>query len=478
MKEKKNRHLFRFVLTLALSTLGSSAFALPQFSVESSRQCDNCHLDPSNWSNPELKDRKCTLSCNGCHVNPTGGGMRNASGGFYGREILPMFGERPSESTYRAAPGGQPASQPTSQLNSNSSPRIGWVSKVGLAELPALALIGAKAETYYDAGPGTPSRFAGMNPFPRFQVGTDVRLMVYRDQSQNKTSVFPMQMDLHLAATPIKVTKYNEGRLTLLTTVGVEGSRAQGTSDMLSRLFAKEYFALYDNLPYNMYAKAGRFLPAFGWRLDDHTSLVRQNFTFDNEGQRSGVEIGINPNYAFAHASFFNNSQKWDKPFDAEAGYGTAIHMGYRELLWQAGASFMYETSDVSSGTWAGLNWSFNMHDATPNHPWKGFDWLPLIYLGELDYRRVEPVGGGRSVNSLAAFHELNYLVVQGINLKTRYDWRDIDLELLNDHQHRYTFGVDYHPYTFVEINAQIRLNRFGSGDSATEGLLIVHGWY
>ena len=105
-------------------------------------------------------------------------------------------------------------------------------------------------------------------------------------------------------------------------------------------------------------------------------------------------------------------------------------------------------------------------------------DWLPLTYLGELDFRRQSPLDGGRSVDGLAAFHELNWLIIQGLSLKTRYDWRDLDLQIKDDHEHRYTFGLDFHPYTFVEVSAQMRLNRAASGDQSNEALLIVHGWY
>jgi hypothetical protein len=471
----------QFKLGLALVSfigcglLSSDAWALPQFSVRSARQCNNCHVDPKGWSNPEVKARKCTLSCNGCHVNPTGGGMRNVSGGYYGREILPMFGRRPSDSKGVGQVNPPPSSQPSSKVSAD--PPMGWVSKISLTELPALSMLGSQHQIM-DGGPGTASRYGGMDPFPLFQIGTDLRTMIYRDQSQGKTSIFPMQVDLHLAVSPLETTLFNEGRLTFLTTVGIEGSRSEAYKNVLSRFFVKEYFGLYDNLPYNLYAKAGRFLPAFGWRLDDHTSFVRQNFTFDHEGQKTGVEVGINPNYAYAHASFFNSASNWKKPFDHKAGYGTALHMGYRELLWQAGASFMYEGNDSLSGVWAGANWSLNIHDATEHHPWKGLDWVPVIYLGEFDYRRQTPAGGGRSVNSLAAFHELNWLIIQGLNIRTRYDWKDADLELKDDHRHRYTFGLVFHPYTFVEVSSQFRLNVLTAGDNFSEALLTIHGWY
>ena len=47
------------------------ARALPLYTSRAGRTCDNCHTDPTGWKNPNLKNRNCTLSCNGCHVNPS-----------------------------------------------------------------------------------------------------------------------------------------------------------------------------------------------------------------------------------------------------------------------------------------------------------------------------------------------------------------------------------------------------------------------
>ena len=57
--------------------------------------CDNCHVTPNNWKNPALAERKCSMSCQTCHVDPAGGGMRNTSGRFFGNSTLPMIATSP-----------------------------------------------------------------------------------------------------------------------------------------------------------------------------------------------------------------------------------------------------------------------------------------------------------------------------------------------------------------------------------------------
>ena len=83
-------------LIVALSLLCfHAARSTPMYAARAGRTCDNCHLTPNEWLNPALADRKCSLSCQVCHVDPAGGGMRNASGRFYGRATLPMVATSP-----------------------------------------------------------------------------------------------------------------------------------------------------------------------------------------------------------------------------------------------------------------------------------------------------------------------------------------------------------------------------------------------
>lgn len=95
----------RIVLLCVMTMLlGTAAFALPLYSAREGRSCSNCHVNPmrdnpDGWANPELPERKCSLSCMVCHVDPSGGGLRNTAGRYYGRSTLGVVGfeERPTE---------------------------------------------------------------------------------------------------------------------------------------------------------------------------------------------------------------------------------------------------------------------------------------------------------------------------------------------------------------------------------------------
>ena len=457
----------RAALATALLLLSKTAFALPQFAVLSARACDNCHVDPAGWKNPELSERRCSLNCNTCHVNPTGGGLRKASGRFYAMEALATWGVRPSDYAPKApgdqSPEERPASRPASAQASQWPPAPNSQGRYGLWDPRGLFLLGP----------------VGVN------MGIDLRAMAYFPQGGD-FAFFPMQTDLYLAVMPYNPKSFNKGRLTLLVNGGSLGSRSEEFSGFQDRFFLREYFALFDDLPYQLYAKLGQFLPAFGWRLDDHTAFIRQGQSFTNERQVNGIEVGLNPNYLYANLSVFvpgpddnrglGAGRNRASVLDFDNGVGTAINVGYRELLWQAGASFMFENRENRTDLWAGLSWSINLHNA--RHPWKGLDWIPVTYMGEFDVRSTHNKGdGGRVVNGLSILHEIDVLVWQGIFVQLRHEWQDPDVELIDDHRNRYTMGVVWHPYSFVELIAQYRINQEAGARSVAnnEGLIQLH---
>ena len=97
----------RVVLAAAALTLISvAAQATTMYAARSARTCDNCHVTPNKWENPPLPERKCNMSCQSCHVDPAGGGMRNASGRFFGQSTLAMIATspRPTDDWDRNAP--------------------------------------------------------------------------------------------------------------------------------------------------------------------------------------------------------------------------------------------------------------------------------------------------------------------------------------------------------------------------------------
>jgi hypothetical protein len=468
--------MIRWLLVLAMVGVAAPAWALPQYAVRSAKPCDTCHVDPTNWENPEMSKRKCSLDCSVCHVNPTGGGMRNEAGLFYGRQTLPMWGTRPADRAYRtpalaaSMPSTAPSSQPTGATDTQPASET---QPAGTEVAPADHTV---------PEPGTAGRYAGIEPHPTFQVGADLRMMGYFPRAKGEENAFfPMQTDLYLAVRPYNPEKLNEGRLTLLVNAGFLGSRGQKFDNFTDRYFVREAWAMYHDLPYNSYVRVGRFLPPYGWKLDDHSAFIRQgqNFMgqpFDMEREVTGVEVGVNPNYPYLHLALFNATDDWKKPVKGDDGYGAALSAGWRDLAWQLGTSLMYGHRDRSDQKFdqmmAGLQWALNFDQ---------IGWGPFIYLGEYDVNHVA-FEGRDAVTSLTAFHEVDWIFVESLNALVRYDWQDPDIKLAYDTRHRATVGLDWHPVEYLSLSAQYRHNWTNTSDRFETGtdeiLAIIHGWY
>ncbi|MBH24835.1 MAG: hypothetical protein CMH57_10350 [Myxococcales bacterium] len=441
----------RLTLALALVTLASGlsleAAATPIYAIRAGNACDTCHMEPSGWANPDLKDRLCSMDCNGCHVNPSGGGMRTSLGLHYGRQVLPTWGERPSEhydpEKYR--PEGHP--------------------KKGRYRI---------TEGFSGWWPGdTPfktidERYGDVDPDPSFRVGGDFRFMNLYNITDDEAAFFPMQADVYLMGKPLdKVTMY--------ASAGLRGYKERPDDlEAIDYFISREAFIKAGQFDYNSYVRAGRFNPSYGWRLPNHTAYTRRDLGFGENRQVFGMEAGINPNYLYANvAGFAQGLEGWpgdDEPF----GYGSTFNVGWRDLGWQVGGSLHYlnrlEDGNDNDDVTTGVNWGFNLY--------------PAVYLGEVDARFT--LTDGENVTSLFAYHELNWLVLRGWSLKGSYEWQDQNIDILDDHSHRVSLGGDWHPYTYTHIEALYRRTWAGGAypiteltdAQADEVLAILHAWF
>ena len=490
----------RAALALVAVLLPASSFALPQYAVRSARACDTCHVEPTGWTDPDVSERKCTLDCNGCHVSPGGGGMRTASGRYYGYQVLPMWGDRPADNAYEAPKlMGTPSSQPAAVPSSQPAAAVPSSQPAGVAASQPAVVAASQptpgGQTVMVAAPGTAGRYGGIETNPQFQIGADVRSMIYKpfedhpfaEDVDGAFAIFPMQLDIHLAARPYNPPALNVGRLTLLATAGVEGKRVDPDTDTHHRIFLKEYWAMYHDLPYQLYARLGRFMPIHGWRVDDHTFFTRQSQAFlgapfDMERQVTGLEVGVNPNYLYANLSVFNptvpnlkffGDQSFESPIDTDAGLGTALAVGYRDLFWQAGASGVFGRANELNQLMVSLQAALNFEVM--------WSWLPLIYLGEFQVNNRDTTPD-ESNTGLSAFHELGWMIMTGLNSKLRYEWIDQSTDFKFDTAHRATVGLEFHPYTWTTAALYYRHNWTNNEErfefATDEAFLQLHFWY
>lgn len=469
------RGLFVACLWLLAVPVLRPAIATPLYSARAGRTCDNCHLTPDDWVNPPLSERKCTLSCAACHVDPGGGGLRNASGRFFGRSTLPMIATAPRPTLdwdrelvpwlYRrdlataytdSLPRG-PRDFDRSREARWSLDRDRWARGRPLRQGSRWALF--------------PGRYADLRSDPLLRIGWDLRLATLFSAGAR---FFPMQTDLGIALHPVE-------HVTLLVNTGARG-RIHGTDRTLRDAhtpYLREAFVLLHEAPAIAYLKAGRFTPQFGLRLDDHTAQTRRTFELDGalpQTRVTGVEIGVHPNYPYAALAWFRGTSRGRPPaaadvFDVDDGWGTTLHLGYRDEAWSAGASALVLRRPNPNG---GDAESLALHGSlNPAVRWRR---VPLTYQWEIDVGRWTR-DSGHSTRRTALYHELDWLVANGVNVLLAQDWADTDTQVRNDHSQRLTLGLQVTPVPGLTLDARGRVLFPAAELSGADAFVQLHVW-
>ncbi len=415
-------------VALALGLLaGLSAEATPLYAVQAAHSCDGCHVEPRGWANPPVADRRCTLDCGGCHVSPAGGGMRTAAGAYYGRQVLATWGPRPG-----------PEPRPDRARFDLFRGFSGW--SAGTLDASTLG-----------------DRYGTIPPDPFFDYGLDFRsaFFIPLEASDREWARFPMQADAYALVRPAE-------HLTLYASGGLMGSRRRAYDDpnhdtkFQALVAAREVFAKVDRLPYNAYLRAGRFAPAFGWKVPDHTSFTRRDLGFDQDRQVFGLDLGANPNYPYANLALFYQGFGGVAGDREEEGLGMGATAGYRDLAGHLGLSFerlrLFREPDRTA---LGVNYALNLY--------------PLALLGEVARQQR----GG--VTSLYTLQEVHWLLLRGVTALAKYDGLDPDTRRGGDRVHRGTAALQWTPYPYLQIDAQIRRTFLPAALDEDDLLFMLH---
>ena len=271
-------------------------------------------------------------------------------------------------------------------------------------------------------------------------VGMDMQTLFYRQQQQNRTSFYQMQGDIYLSA-------HLANNLLLYFNKG---------------LYGFDVFGIANILPANGYVKVGRFTPAYGTRIDDHTTFIRAKTVFPNyRTDDTGIELGIAPTFLTWNAGVFNGED------GADPSNGNI-----RLITSRAETFFQLEDLNFSFGGSAWYNKGV-AGDLKMYGGFAGLSYKDVTIHAEIDLKRDIATLG---TNEFISYLELNYLILDGLDLKFIYDFYDPDWDYLTGSETRYSVGAEFFPLPGVELRPMLRFLTKTPGDiQQNEFDFLVH---
>lgn len=260
-----------------------------------------------------------------------------------------------------------------------------------------------------------------LNDFVSF--GTDMQTIFYYQQQNDYNSFYQMQGNIYLSARLGKnlLVYFNKG---------------------LYHGF--EVFGLISGFPANGYVKVGRFTPAYGTKVDDHTAFIRDKTDFqNNQREDTGIEAGISPSPFTWNVGVFNGEK--DNSFSTGkirlVTTRADVKLAVEDLKFSLGGSAWYNNNPAGTLTMFGGFGGISYHGLTLN--------------SEVDIKKDNATLG---TNELIAYLELNYLVIDGVDLKFMYDFYDPDKKYKTGSQSRYSIGLEFFPINGLEVRPIYRI--------------------
>ncbi|MDD9952543.1 MAG: hypothetical protein OXT67_13365 [Zetaproteobacteria bacterium] len=351
------KYLFKVGIVVSLWWTSSQTVAEPWLANRFAQNCAGCHA-PGRKNLPPPR-RRCTLSCQGCHVNPNGSGMRS----FYGkwnedvflRSYLANSTQKKKPLPYRQQPYAKASWKKRKSVAIQKGMPIKWSR---IEEVPEelydrrdrLEFVNSKtlSEFYHQIPEGDPLR---QTERTKIDGGADLRWQInqydvsVQTSPTDTTSIDGFHSFLMSAAFGLRYRPFHKG-LHFVIEGQYLGSPAvekkfENFFDPLSR---KSAYVLVDDLPYNTYVMSGVYRPIFGYVNPDHTNLAQQVIAQAlTDSPRSyslayqAVTVGGSPNVPFANISVLGSELGAAKN---ESNNGFVINTGGRFV--SAGFSFTY----------------------------------------------------------------------------------------------------------------------------------------
>jgi hypothetical protein len=219
-----------------------------------------------------------------------------------------------------------------------------------------------------------------------------------------------------------------------------------------SRGGAREMFGMVRNLPLDSYIKAGKMLLPYGLRLVDDNAFIRAKtgYTYNTTGL--AAEIGLEPGPLSLTANVTDNQF---------SGVGSVVFRHFR-IGGSYGGSWQNGTTPVN-----GVHYTYG--------PFGGFNFGRLTAMQEVDF--IKGINSGNLfVPQIADLSELDFLALQGVNVKATYEYydRDTRVAMSKNGQDRWTFGVEPFISRFLQVGLYYRINRAVPQDTVSNQDQII----
>jgi hypothetical protein len=328
------------------------------------------------------------LKCAMCHVNPTGGGMRNVFGNTFAQTQL-------------------------------AAKRIGADEDLWTGQVMKFLSVGGNARANY-------------NYFD-----------VPHQPSTNDFDVEEARLYLDFSVIPNRLSVYVDQRV---------------APDNSTNMEANVRYWIQENA---FYVKAGQMYLPFGYRFEDDSAFVRSLSGINMQAPDDGVEFGLERGNWTAQFALSNGA---GGGHEVDHGKQFVTRAEYVRSNWRAGASALYNDTDLGSRTGVGGFGACKLG--------------PVVLLGEVDWFDDQSIGDGKLMATLA---EADWKPAPGHNLKFTYEWFEPNDDIDEDEQTRASVLYEWSPIQFIQLRAGVRVyDGIPQNDNQNrkQAFLQLHGFF
>jgi hypothetical protein len=295
----------------------------------------------------------------------------------------------------------------------------------------------------------------------------DYRTLFFYEPKGNKSSFFQMQGDL-----------YFDLRLNKKFRIYFDKGLYNGF----------EVFGLAKVLPLDGYIKVGKFMPAYGLKIDDHNAFIRggqygggefasvfpagypNGLRFGERAEDTGIEFGFSPSIFSLNAGIFNGTP----------GGGISGVTGEKTKAIAVRGDINLQT-DFANAIIGGSVYH-HPHSLGKTQFYGGFGILSignnLTLTGEADYVTTYNSAIKKEATGMMLYSEISYMIVQGVDAKVSFENYDPNLKLANGSFSTIGVGAEFFPMTGLEVRPTYRFNREKPKEISNDEFLLLFHFY